>query len=101
MALALVLSLGMMFTWQAYLIATNQTTVEFYDNRYWSAKARSRGKVFYNVYDLGIRRNFREFFDIPEGSSLLWGLLPHVKGHRGTGLEFPVGHQNAFEDFSV
>lgn len=50
---------GLFFSWNLYLVMTNQTTIEFYGNKF-SAAGRRRG----NPYDLGYRRNLEEVFGV-------------------------------------
>lgn len=51
-----------LFSWHAYLVATCQTTIEFYGNATLRHRARSRGLVFRNPYDRGCRRNWQHVF---------------------------------------
>jgi palmitoyltransferase len=60
-----------MAVWHTYLIATGQTTIEFHMNLYKNEATRVTGEVFVNQYDLGTKRNFREFFSIGAGRG--WG----------------------------
>lgn len=55
-----------MTVYQTYLIATGMTTVENYINSYKKETARLTGEEYVNVYDLGTRRNFIEFFGLKE-----------------------------------
>ncbi|KAI9013197.1 hypothetical protein BC832DRAFT_284510 [Gaertneriomyces semiglobifer] len=58
------LAVGGMTVWQTYLIATAQTTIEYYGNSVEKTIAKRRGDVFFNEYDLGTSRNFKIFFNI-------------------------------------
>lgn len=84
MLLSLFLALGLMFSWQVVLALTNQTTIEWHDNRYYAAAARARGlPPFRNPYDLGSpMRNLCEFLGVaPTAASpgrILLALLPHA-----------------------
>ncbi len=41
----------------AYLVLTNQTTIEFWINRDRACDARAAGQRFVNPFDLGVKRN--------------------------------------------
>jgi len=89
MLVSLMLALGLMFAWQCYLVLTNQTTIEWHDNRYFRALARARGMPPYrNPFDLGSRRNLRDFLAVSDSGSLLLSLLPHTPAVRCSGLDF-------------
>lgn len=77
-------------SFHAFLVLTNQTTIEFHGA--WSRrspkdKASSAAR---NPYDLGYVRNFQEVFGPGEPYHLLW-LLPWLSnGPLGDGLQFPL-----------
>ncbi|GIQ83292.1 hypothetical protein KIPB_004593, partial [Kipferlia bialata] len=56
------LSLGTAFLLfvHTYLLVTNQTTIEFYQNRSDLNEAKKRGQTWTNPYDLGRKANFEE-----------------------------------------
>jgi len=66
LTLTISLALGGLFCWQFYLVMTNQTTIEFLHNRTQSKKAKARGEVYNNPYNLGIPNNLREFFKVTD-----------------------------------
>jgi palmitoyltransferase len=55
-------ALGLFIGWHAYLVATNQTTIEFYSNRLDAADAKKRGERWANPYSIGLRDNFEQVF---------------------------------------
>eukprot|EP01133_Synstelium_polycarpum_P004280 gene4280-4996_t len=63
LSLTIAIALGALIGWQSYLVATNQTTIEFLHNRTQTRRARSKGETFINPYDQGFKTNFTEFFD--------------------------------------
>jgi len=72
-----------------YLALTNQTTIEFHSNMSNKDKARRKGELFRNPYDLGRRRNFRQVFGPNDFCRFLW-LLPYAaKRPPGDGTSFP------------
>jgi palmitoyltransferase len=78
-----------LFIWNLYLIATNQTTVEFHFNKLRSTTDKGSGKVSLNEFDVGIRNNFDQIFGFGN-SSLLWILLPSVKPLPLNGATYPT-----------
>ncbi len=64
--------------WHVYLISTGQTTIEFYINKFRRERARLRGVLYANPYDLGsCQRNWGQVF----GEGLPWwrALLPSMR----------------------
>lgn len=63
LALALGVTIGIMFGWQLMLIAKGETTVESSDNEYYRQLFSRRGQKYVNPFDLGVRGNLKEFFN--------------------------------------
>lgn len=82
------LSLALMFLFHTYLIGTNQTTIEFYDNMYNSRLAKADGRAFVNVFNMGWKNNFYEFLGVPRGGWAFLSLVPHIRSVTGNGCEF-------------
>lgn len=87
LCLSMVVVMGGFLGWHLYLVATNQTTIEFQFNKvqaiqHWS----QRGSVILNEYDLGIRRNLQQIF----GTSLLRCLLPSAHKPPLDGANWPT-----------
>jgi uncharacterized membrane protein YgcG len=64
--------------WHVFLISTGQTTIEFYINRARRERARMRGVLYANPYDLGsCKRNWGQVF----GQGLPWyrAVLPSTR----------------------
>ena len=53
-------ALSLFICWHTYLVATNQTTIEFYSNRMDAMDARHAGQVWRNPYSVGPRANFEQ-----------------------------------------
>ena len=71
LTLSVLFALTLFILWHTYLVATNQTTIEFYSNRMDSAEARRRGERWVNPFSIGMRGNFEQVFGMsrcaPEG----------------------------------
>jgi len=90
LAFAVLFALSALLGWHVYLVASAQTTIDFYGNREERALARREGRVWVNVFDLGLRRNWQEVFD---ERGALWAVawcMPRLAPHRGSGLCFPM-----------
>jgi palmitoyltransferase len=87
-AVAIFFALGGMLGWQTFLIATAQTTVEFYHNRVLARRSTLTGHVFRNPFDLGLRRNWDVIFG-PSSFLLSWA-LPTAPGPVGNGVQWPT-----------
>lgn len=84
---ALGLAVSAMCGWHLYLVSQGQTSVENHDASTYRKVAASRGETFVNAYNLGVRDNFRLFFNITETGHPWWVLLtplrtvPYTNGH--------------------
>ena len=56
------IAVGFLLVWHMYLIATNQTTVEFYINMHEKRDALEKGKTYKNPFDKGWRKNLLRVF---------------------------------------
>ncbi|KAI3630959.1 hypothetical protein MIR68_010989 [Amoeboaphelidium protococcarum] len=70
LAATLMVALGGFVAWTSYLVLSNQTTIEFYNNTYEHEAAKSRGQSYRNPYDCGRWMNLRLFFSV--GSRYKW-----------------------------
>ncbi|KAI9253218.1 DHHC palmitoyltransferase-domain-containing protein [Sporodiniella umbellata] len=75
-------------SWHYYLIATAQTTVEFYNNHYDKAVCKSQGEKFVNMYDFGAKENLKRFFNVCEQYPWYTIFFPIPIPPRGTGRVF-------------
>ena len=75
--------------WHLYLVATNQTTIEFQFNKLRMLTERGTGKLAINEYDVGVRNNFDQLFALGTGS-FLWGMLPSFKALPLNGADYPT-----------
>ncbi|GJP41292.1 hypothetical protein CLOM_g950 [Closterium sp. NIES-68] len=58
-ALAAFIAIALLLAWHVYLVATAQTTIDFYDFVLRRREARRAGRVWVNEFDLGVCRNFQ------------------------------------------
>lgn len=73
---ALFIAVGFLLATHIYLIITNQTTIEVYENYEWKSDALEHGEVFKNPYDKGWRKNLRRIFG---DHSIMLSLLPSTR----------------------
>ncbi|XP_024534034.1 probable protein S-acyltransferase 15 isoform X2 [Selaginella moellendorffii] len=87
-------ALSCLFGWHIFLVVTAQTTIDFYGNRQRKLEAKSRGKAWVNVFDLGAAHNFRNVF-YSGGRHLWWTvmLLPSRARPVGDGISFRTRYQ--------
>lgn len=87
LCLTMSIAISMLGGFHAYLVFTNQTTIEFQMN--WQAKieARQSGNLFVNPYDLGRTRNFQSIFGPVSFWSLKW-MLPTMTHPGGDGMTY-------------
>jgi palmitoyltransferase len=81
------MAIGILLSWHVFLLFSNQTTIEFYQNQHQRQNAKIRGESFVNIYDLGWRRNFLTFFGC---SDFISWLLPTFQNNPGNGMKFEV-----------
>jgi len=84
---AVSIALGFMLIWQLYLVFTNQTTIEFYFNKYKQSQAKSKGEIYHNPFDLGVRKNLQLFFGL--GHYWFSWALPSTQPPTGDGCDYP------------
>jgi len=72
LACSIMFAISILGGFHAFLVLTNQTTIEFQQN--WSERIRSRqsGNIFRNPYDLGRSRNFQQIFGKKSFWTFLW-----------------------------
>jgi palmitoyltransferase len=61
-AVAAMVSVGILLAWHIYLVSTNQTTIEFYINMEERADAKEQGFIYTNPFDKGWRKNWKRIF---------------------------------------
>ena len=64
-----------LMSFHIYLACSAQTTIEFHGNIERKRKARYRGVLWSNPYDLGWRRNLLQIY----GTLSVWALLPSAR----------------------
>eukprot|EP01094_Clydonella_sp_ATCC50884_P000261 TRINITY_DN10209_c0_g1_i1.p1 TRINITY_DN10209_c0_g1~~TRINITY_DN10209_c0_g1_i1.p1 ORF type:complete len:337 (-),score=58.67 TRINITY_DN10209_c0_g1_i1:496-1506(-) len=86
LGLSIGISVGLMLLWHIYLVASAQTTIEFYNNRVTASHLRETGVTFRNPHDHGLHKNFDNVF----GPNSLWWrwLLPNSQPCNGNGWEW-------------
>lgn len=87
-SIALGFAIFLLTVWTTYLIGTNQTSVEFQINSELKEITKKTGEVFRNDFDMGCKRNFRDFFGISETRSWWTILLPYPYSALGDGTLF-------------
>ena len=93
LVLSVLFALTLFIGWHSYLVATNQTTIEFYANRFDAADARARGEPWSNPFSVGFRANFEQVFGMRR-HVCAW-LLPDRKPPPGDGMDFPLNESGA------
>jgi len=61
-AFSVAIALSFLWGWHVYLLFSGQSTIEFYLNRERRAYARSRGRLWRNPFDVGLRKNWEQVF---------------------------------------
>jgi len=87
LSLSVLLALCLFIFWHIYLVGTNQTTIEFYTNRFDASEARREGRDWRNPYHLGWVANYEQVFGMSRHTSA-W-LMPSLRPPPGDGMEFP------------
>ncbi|CAK9041806.1 NFU1 iron-sulfur cluster scaffold homolog [Durusdinium trenchii] len=80
-SLCIFLALCLLGGFHAYLVVTNQTTIEFHINMGNRHAAKRKGEVYRNPYDLGHSRNFQEVFGPNRFLHFLW-MMPYLAKRR-------------------
>ena len=88
LCLSVLFALIIFIAWHGYLVATNQTTIEFYSNRMDASEARKNGERWHNPFSVGVRANFEQVFGMSR-NVFTW-LLPSRRPPPGDGMDFPV-----------
>ena len=88
LTLSVLFALTLFIGWHAFLIATNQTTIEFYSNRMDASDARKRGERWVNPFHVGYKNNFEQVFG--KTRNPLSALLPSRKPPPGDGIVFAL-----------
>eukprot|EP00287_Rhodomonas_sp_CCMP768_P003903 CAMPEP_0196721600 /NCGR_PEP_ID=MMETSP1091-20130531/4110_1 /TAXON_ID=302021 /ORGANISM="Rhodomonas sp., Strain CCMP768" /LENGTH=146 /DNA_ID=CAMNT_0042063099 /DNA_START=33 /DNA_END=473 /DNA_ORIENTATION=- len=99
LAFSVSIAVGLLLSWHTYLIATAQTTIEWYNNHMFKAEAKKRGQKWVNQWDIGPLANVRLVLstgDKPK-NMLLW-FLPSLQPVQGDGLSFPLRSQMLPQD---
>lgn len=71
------IAVGTLLGWHCYLVATNQTTVEFYVNMHEKRDAIERGEVYKNPFDNGWKKNLGRVFGDDSQLLVLKILIPN------------------------
>jgi hypothetical protein len=86
---SLIFCVGGLYFFHLYLLLTNQTTIEYSENSYYSREAKRDGNVYINEYDLGYKTNYKMFFNIGLRTPWWLMLLPVKVPPYGDGINFP------------
>eukprot|EP00397_Hematodinium_sp_SG-2012_P009045 GEMP01009118.1.p1 GENE.GEMP01009118.1~~GEMP01009118.1.p1 ORF type:complete len:327 (+),score=30.98 GEMP01009118.1:113-1093(+) len=91
---SVIISLSILGGFHAFLVLTNQTTIEFQQNWISRKMARQSGNMFRNPYDLGRTRNFQQVFGQIRFWTFKW-MLPIEPAKLGDGATWPsLFHQH-------
>ena len=96
LVLAVLFALTLFLGWHSYLVASNQTTIEFYSNRMDAFDARKRGERWVNRWSVGVRGNFEQVFGMSR-NVFSW-LLPSRKPPPGDGMNFPLNPEGEWHE---
>jgi len=89
LALSVSIAVGILLFWHVYLIATGQTTIEWYNNRMHTADARKRGATYANPWDLGFVSNVGMVLGTrSDPFKWMWWIWPTRALPPGDGLTF-------------
>ena len=69
-------AVSMLFFWHVHLLFTAQTTIEFHGNRTRTRRAKARGELFINPYNMGYYRNWCQIFGT---GNILFAILPSFR----------------------
>ena len=56
---SIAVAVSFLFFWHVYLVLSGQTTIEFHINRSKKHRSSAHGKLFYNPFDLGYKKNWQ------------------------------------------
>eukprot|EP00475_Leptophrys_vorax_P003290 TRINITY_DN11928_c0_g1_i1.p1 TRINITY_DN11928_c0_g1~~TRINITY_DN11928_c0_g1_i1.p1 ORF type:complete len:244 (+),score=5.70 TRINITY_DN11928_c0_g1_i1:60-734(+) len=90
--LSVFIALSLLLGWHVYLVATAQTTIDFYDFLMRKREAKRAGRVWVNEFDMGVLQNFQNTFDVSGPFWFLLMFLPRASLPRGDGIHFPTIH---------
>ena len=69
-------AVSMLFFWHVHLLFTAQTTIEFHGNRTRTRRAKARGELFINPYNMGYYRNWCHIFGT---GNTVFAILPSFR----------------------
>ncbi len=70
---SIAIAISFLFFWHVYLTLSGQTTIEFYINKSSHNRALAHGKLFFNPYDLGYKKNWQH---VMGSSNFFISILP-------------------------
>lgn len=88
LTVAVIIALGLLISWHAFLITTAQTSIEFYTNMMRKKNAREDGNIWRNPYDFGYQKNWRIFLGLRPSDSWRKILFPSIHPPFGDGLHW-------------
>mmetsp|Transcript_22315 Transcript_22315/g.29191 ORF Transcript_22315/g.29191 Transcript_22315/m.29191 type:complete len:338 (-) Transcript_22315:288-1301(-) len=62
LSISIGIAVGILFFWHIFLISSGQSTIEFYMNQAQRYKAKRRGQIWRNPYDIGLTKNWKQIF---------------------------------------
>lgn len=88
LGVALSLAVGGLFSWHIYLLSSNQTSIEWHQNRATRRRLKHQGRLWVNPYDLGWRKNMEQVFGTQSIFVALFSPLPLNSSRLGDGMSF-------------
>jgi palmitoyltransferase len=86
LTLSVSFAVGFLLVWHLYLALTNQTTIEFYYNKFKNSEAKTKQERYVNEFDLGWKKNWQVFFgQIKRNWWYMW-CLPTTSPPPGDGI---------------
>ncbi|KAJ6243319.1 palmitoyltransferase zdhhc16 [Anaeramoeba flamelloides] len=86
--LVCLISVSFLLFWHMFLALTNQTTIEYYENKDRKAYCNENGLIYKNEYDLGKRNNWNWFFELKENDRW-WKFLFNFRRISNDGITYP------------
>ena len=77
---SIAIAISFLFFWHVYLMLSGQTTIEFYINKSKRNKSLAHGKLYFNPFGLGYKRNWQHVMGT---SNFFISILPSNRAPHG------------------
>lgn len=77
---SIAIAISFLFFWHVYLMLSGQTTIEFYINKSKRNKSLAHGKLYFNPFDLGYKKNWQHVMGT---SNFFISILPSNRAPHG------------------